>query len=334
MEKHADYPMWSALLRWSLKQQDGTSEGAKALSEADRRFLEGVIKDVTVDEATKVGELLKSIDEGDDDGALGELEELVERLDFARDLCKIGGMQVLLKAVGRGSREACSVVATAAQNDVVVQEAIFREDGLRILVEAFDKAPSREALAAMSALVRGGGKYETDFVESGTAAYVLATALKPSSNTRLAAKGAFFLYTLLYDDDEKEKEDEDEKEEDEEKGEASSSSSKAQIVEHLEPALRAAVQRSTEPPPLDDDNNHTAVWQLRESATKAIVYANKANPNWLKANLGVAIQQAAKHTFATTTTTGADLDHLSDLVALWRDNILWLEDDLAAASST
>ena len=51
---HPDYPMWSALLRWSLTQTDGTDEARappKAMSAEDREFLAKVMKECTVDHA-------------------------------------------------------------------------------------------------------------------------------------------------------------------------------------------------------------------------------------------------------------------------------------------
>ena len=287
-KNHPDYPMWSALLRWSLKQQDGTEASPqKELSAEDRKFLEEALKDVTVDEAQELGVILQKIDDGDDE-TLVDLEELVERLDLARDLCKMGGMTVVLKAVKRGSAAACAVVGTAAQNDQESQDAIAAEGGLEALVQAFDHDDSdlkRAAVAGISALIRGNGALETQFLELGTGAFLLTSALR--GPPRLASKAAFLLYALLYDASE-------------------------DRVEHLDPALRAAVQRSTEPES-DDDNNNTTVVQLRESSTKALVEAFKAHPTWVLTNLGDDLRSAAKHILAHHPTD-------DDLTALWRDN--------------
>ena len=320
---HPDYPGWAALLRWSLAQQDGTKPSdPKAMSAEDRAFLEKVMKELTVDEAQRVGELLKRTeawlegDEADAEDALFELEEIVERLDLARDLCKLGGIAVVLRAVKKGSTAACAVIATAAQNDQPAQDAIAKEGALEVLVRAFDDGEDpelrRSALSAISSLIRGSAALEQQFVAS-TGSYLLATALGPSSPARLAAKAAFLLYALLDDENDSAR------------------------VPQLEPALRAALQRSTEPP-MESENNNTAVWQLRESATNAILQANKANKEWLRSHLHEPMKAAKKHTLSMMTATSSSADHdddddddsssslLADLVAKWQE-IDWLDND-------
>ena len=140
---HPDYPMWSALLRWSLTQTDGTDEARappKAMSAEDREFLAKVMKECTVDHAQRIGACLEAVaawtagapgapDAAACVAALEEIEYFIEDLDFARDLCKLGGMKVVLDALAKAgggdvARAAAVVVAapspTFASSDLTL----------------------------------------------------------------------------------------------------------------------------------------------------------------------------------------------------------------------
>ena len=224
---HPDYPMWSALLRWSLTQTDGTDEARappKAMSAEDREFLAKVMKECTVDHAQRIGACLEAVaawtagapggpDAAACVAALEEIEYFIEDLDFARDLCKLGGMKVVLDALAKAgggdvARAAAVVVAAAAQNDPPVQACVAKLKGLGSLVAAWrgDAATRRTTLAAISAVVRGNGPVEDAFAASGAAAEVVAAALGAvaggdgsSDALRVAAKAAFLLDALACD---------------------------------------------------------------------------------------------------------------------------------------
>ena len=227
---HPDYPMWSALLRWSLAQTDGTEERdpATPMSQEDRDFLTKVMKEVTVDHAKRIGECLEAVSgwtasaKGGDAAAseeacvkaLEEIEYFIEDLDFARDLCKLGGMAVVLDALdasggGAVAEAACVLLAAAAQNDPPVQACVAKLKGLGRLVAVWrgDAGTRRTTLAAISAVVRGNGALEKAFVASTAAAELIVDALAavrdgdaPDSDTfRVAAKAAFLLDALATD---------------------------------------------------------------------------------------------------------------------------------------
>lgn len=188
------YPMWSALLRWSLSQ-GGEAQPARPMSDEDRAFLEAVIKEHTVDVAKKLGELLQAVQDGQDaKNALEAIEDLVHDLDFARDLCKLGGMDVVLKAL-EGPDEvcaaACSVIAAVTQNDATCQAYVDPE----VLIQLFLKGQPA-ALSPLSASIRGDDKREADFCR-GLGGEVLRQGLQGPRK----AKASFLLYALTYDGD-------------------------------------------------------------------------------------------------------------------------------------
>jgi len=56
------YGNWLGLLRWSLKQSDGTVPSeVKPMSEEDKAFLQRVFDDMTVDETKRMAELVNGV---------------------------------------------------------------------------------------------------------------------------------------------------------------------------------------------------------------------------------------------------------------------------------
>lgn len=186
--------MWSALLRWSLSQ-GGEPQPARPMSAEDRAFLEAVIKEHTVDVAKKLGELLQMVqDNNDAKNALEAIEDIVHDLDFARDLCKLGGMDVVVRAL-EGPPDvqvaACSVITAVTQNDATCQEYVDPA----VLVRLFE-AGQHAALSPLSACIRGNAKREVEFAR-GPGARVIKQGLQGPRK----AKASFLLYALTYDGD-------------------------------------------------------------------------------------------------------------------------------------
>ena len=131
---HPDYPMWSALLRWSLRQgDDGTAPSPQGpMSDEKRRFLEAALKSMGEDDADRQRKLFEAVEahvaRGEDPDAcvdaLEQLEDDALDLDAARNLLKLGALGLVVRAVASGdgavSAAACGVVAAACANDAEV----------------------------------------------------------------------------------------------------------------------------------------------------------------------------------------------------------------------
>lgn len=263
---HPDYPMWNALLRWSLAQgSDGTTTDStkQPMSADDRAFIEHVMKELTVDVMQQLVEQLEvasqfsrgEIGAEACEAALENIAELSQELDIARNICKIDGLRTVFEAMQAeyatsGVRcAACSVVGAIAQNDERCQEAIAALDGAAKLAAVFQAASDSEerriAFGALSAAIRGNTSLEDAFVQS-TAPTVLASAL--ASEPRTASKAAFLLYALTYDSPDDLK------------------------LEALAPAFEAAIKATAY------DGSDPSQRSRRESATKALVSVATTSP--------------------------------------------------------
>ncbi|KAJ1461030.1 hypothetical protein M885DRAFT_317476 [Pelagophyceae sp. CCMP2097] len=220
------YPMWAALLRWSLTQHDPATDDhvpPAAMDDEKRAFLEAFMKEHTVDYAKRLCFIMEQLAKAaaDADDALGaedlvalleELENTVDQLDWARDMCKLGGMQVIFDVIERPvcsvrvKAQALVVVASAAQNDEPVQRAVSESVGLDRIVKACaaalaggDDEWARAGFAAVSAVVRGYAPFEEALVAAGAADGLISAAIARGP-TRLGAKAAFFLKALIVSD--------------------------------------------------------------------------------------------------------------------------------------
>lgn len=299
---HPDYPMWNALLRWSLAQgSDGTTDSMKQpMSAEDRTFIEQVMKELTVDVMQQLVEQLEVVSQfsrGEIGGAeaceaaLENIAELTQELDIARNVCKIDGLRTIFEAMQAECatsgvrRAACCAVSAIAQNDERCQEAIAAIDGATKLAAVFQAATDNEerrvAFGALSATIRGNTSLEDAFIQS-TAPTVLASAL--ASEPRTASKAAFLLYALTYDKPD------------------------AVKLEALAPAFEAAVKATA------FDGSDPSQRLRRESATKALVRAATASPAF-------ALIYRDKLEAAAAATEEASRTHLDD--GLQEQSDLW-----------
>lgn len=170
---------WLGLLKWSLAHVDGTvpseeSKNFREMTDEDRAFLEGVMKDGIIDEGERMKTILSSLVdylesmkeksepssnsenlEGNIIKLLDELQDIVEQIDFAQSFASMGGIQFLMgcaserKSVPRLVRSSClGVVATLCQNNPKVQYSMLEQGNIPKLAGMYfaEFSPSDENL--------------------------------------------------------------------------------------------------------------------------------------------------------------------------------------------
>jgi hsp70-interacting protein len=138
-------PNWLGLLKWSLGHSDGTSiSEASSMSEEDKVWLEQVMQELVKDEPARMKvimiELLtclenenETINEDRIIDILEELRDIIDQIDMAQTFNKFGGVQCLIQLIESDKipanlkATAISVLGTIAQNNLVVQEDIFKQ---------------------------------------------------------------------------------------------------------------------------------------------------------------------------------------------------------------
>lgn len=173
-EQHA---MWLNILKWSLKQSDGTTATElKPLSDDDKVFLKSVFDEITKDEPNRLQIILKtfqdiislhtepisesksnhdeSIDEDNLEDLLQELRDIVEQIDMSHVFVKFGGLTVLLAIIqfplfsNNIKSLAAGTIATISQNHTVVQDLIYEQQTLDTLCHIFLNVIDSNALSA------------------------------------------------------------------------------------------------------------------------------------------------------------------------------------------
>lgn len=179
-----DMGKWKGLFEWSMKYQDGTREGGapQPLDPEKKAWLEQALQEFMKDFADRMKEINASLaadssssaaDGGDNNSSSGgtsladkealcdELMEIVENVDYARDLHKIGGLPTLLSLLSSPHPSlrwrAAEIAATCMANNPPVQRW-FMEGGalpplLALLADSHPVVVTK-ALLALSALVR------------------------------------------------------------------------------------------------------------------------------------------------------------------------------------
>lgn len=136
--------------------------------------------------------------------ALQELLELVESLDNANDLHKLGGLSVVIRKLSNPEPDirmiSAWILGTACQNNPVVQKQILELGGLKFLMKMVSSGFPEEATKAMfalSALIRNNlAGRELFYAESGD--LMLQDMLSNSSNDiRLLKKSLFLVADLV-----------------------------------------------------------------------------------------------------------------------------------------
>jgi hypothetical protein len=135
-------PNWLGLLKWSLGHSDGTNTSEfHQMSTEDKNWLETVMKEGVRDDPKRMNEVMMLLKDllsesrpvpetlGDD---LLELRDIVEQVDMAQVFTKFGGCEYLLQLIHSAIFEveikilATSIIATVSQNNISVQDALFK----------------------------------------------------------------------------------------------------------------------------------------------------------------------------------------------------------------
>eukprot|EP00775_Hariotina_reticulata_P008959 gene8959-9135_t len=185
-----DMGKWKGLFEWSMQHQDGSNSKESHIQELDpakKEWLDKALSDFMKDFADRMKEIKDALSADESrlgqqeqaNGAAGassgtthlslaekealcdELMELVESLDHARDLHKIGGLPTLLQLMSSQHPSlrwrAAEIAATCMANNPPVQRWFMEGGALSpILALLSDPNPvvQTKALLAVSALVR------------------------------------------------------------------------------------------------------------------------------------------------------------------------------------
>lgn len=163
-------PDWPGLYKWAARYSDGTGASSyDRLSESDKQWLTAALNEGVVDNVDRMRAIKAFLDSTTDDSKalaqkcelLEELTEIVENIDFARDLHKIGGLQTLLALLSSPHAalrwRAAEVVGMAVQSNEPVQKWFL--DGhvmqpVLAMLHDTDSTCRTKALLALSCLVR------------------------------------------------------------------------------------------------------------------------------------------------------------------------------------
>jgi len=145
--------------------------------------------------------------------ALDDLDELVDRIDNAVDLYKIGGLPILLGCLKSPfpsvRSRAAHVLATTVQNNPKCQQWALEQKGLSVLVESLklSEKPNEEeykvlekVLYALAGLTRGFQPAQHAFVQLDGIALVVNLLVNPETSLRVKKKALLALHHFVKDD--------------------------------------------------------------------------------------------------------------------------------------
>lgn len=181
------------------------------MSEADKTWLAEAMAEMTVDEAKRMEEIVDTLDAArkgtrpceNVSEMFEELQDIVEQIDQAHNLHKIGKLAVLIEMLRDANpvfkAHAAEIIATAAQNNPKVQEVAIQGGALAYATHVFvhdDDATVRvKALLCISCLIRNYPPGEMQLAE-GDGIYVLCRGIT-DADPRVAIKSIHLLGYLL-----------------------------------------------------------------------------------------------------------------------------------------
>lgn len=212
---------WPGLLKWSLSHSDSTNESNfRPMDEETRKWLKEALEFYAVDEIEvlkRASEILSRQEMGNEREldikleALEEIHSLIENLEAARNLVKVGGLAHLVKCMIGSTypevRKKCAAIFTSAvQQNPEVQKAAQDVDALsgilgRIQCET-DLLLKEQYVSALSSLVRGGvTSIIQEFLDKEGLQLIL-NLLSSRESLRIVKKITLLLSDLFYQDKE------------------------------------------------------------------------------------------------------------------------------------
>eukprot|EP00892_Ulva_mutabilis_P002100 jgi/Ulvmu1/11891/UM081_0049.1 len=176
MAENSSMPQWKGLFDWSMSYHDGTKPtdfNSIELNPQKIEWLEHVLSNYMVDFSKRMEDMMEGLQEATaEDSApddvrhavqlLEELHDIVESIDFARDLKSIGGLPVLKQLLRCGAPDlrwrSADVLAACAQNNLPVQEWFLSEgvlDENLPLLSSSENMVRLKGLHLASSMVRG-----------------------------------------------------------------------------------------------------------------------------------------------------------------------------------
>lgn len=210
---------WPGLLKWSLSYSDSTHQSSfRPMDEDTRKWLKEALEFYTVDEVEvlkRASEILSHQETGNSREldikleACEEIHSMIDNLEAARNLVKIGGLTHLVKCMIGSTypevRKKCAAIFTSAvQQNPEVQKAAQDADALTGIMERIncetDLAHKEQYVSALSSLVRGGViSITTEFLQK-EGLQLIQSLLSSRESLRIVKKTTLLLSDLFYQD--------------------------------------------------------------------------------------------------------------------------------------
>lgn len=205
---------WTGLLKWTIKQTDGTkSTDIPELTQDQRDWLEEVFKSLARDDVKEMKKLLSELEKNFEDpekteevlNALEELRDLLDVLDAPINFCKIGGMFQIFEAsvnekVPISVRKSCLAILTScAQNNPFVQTFFSKIDFMRIFAftESNDETLRLRSISALASILRGNFLVTKRIFLANSGLETLLKLAEEEKSEQILAKFFGILHDLL-----------------------------------------------------------------------------------------------------------------------------------------
>ena len=215
---------WPGLLKWSLTQTDGTvpNPDVKPMDESDRKWLQEALESYTFDEAKRVNEIIQGlikpenkVEPNDEEQRVvytEELADLVEGLETARDLVRMGIyaslLNVMLNSGYTDVRKGMYYVFSSCNgNNQFVQETSLTQGGLQLInsiIKEETTANKEAAFAALTSMIRGESlKVKRAFIDVDGVEFLLEILSNDKANysNKMKIKAMTLLNDLVFYDD-------------------------------------------------------------------------------------------------------------------------------------
>mmetsp|Transcript_37387 Transcript_37387/g.38070 ORF Transcript_37387/g.38070 Transcript_37387/m.38070 type:complete len:396 (-) Transcript_37387:123-1310(-) len=189
MDSTPQYGQWLNILKWSLGQSAGTSNtSSNNITEEDKAWLKTAMKELVKDEGSRLLDITKELisladdttmsnnDDEHTESILEELRDIVEQIDLAQTFVKYGGTKCLIHILKRNTWNnqcralAASIIGTVSQNNIIVQDELFKKGDIEELYTAFvdieDPIIRNKVLFAISCVIRNHAVSEEIFITS------------------------------------------------------------------------------------------------------------------------------------------------------------------------